>query len=295
MRSIPRRSRHLARALLLACSLAVAAPVTVLAVEAPTPSPAVEPTAEPTPTATPPATTEPTAAPTAEPTVEPTPSPTDPPQPQLASILIANLDTQGTSDPIDDTLLDGAAFAVRKDDGDALLDAAGDALVFGPAPAVGGLIDTADLPLGWYWVIETTAPDGYAGSVPILVELNLDGTVSCFWDSHGPLDCHVNDVGSEELSWTVVLVDNVQQSGSPAPTRTPASTPGNTGGVEGATGRPSITLPPTDAGVAAGRPAAGTNGMLAALVLGLAAIGLLLLLPARQASRWGRHLRRRER
>jgi len=166
-----------------------------------------------------------------------------------ASILIVSLDTQGTDSTDDDVLLDGAAFSVRADDGDGAFDVSLDALAYGPTPALGGLLDTALLGPGWYWV-EVVSPAGYVGPPPILVELNTDGTRTCVWDADGLTECQANDAGADGLSWTMVLVRNAP-SVTPTPTPAPTSVPTDpttapTGGVEGTTGRAAVTLPPTD-------------------------------------------------
>ena len=234
-----------------------------------TPTPVVTP--EPTPVVTP----EPTPVVTPEPTPvitpDPTPAPTD--QQREASILIAKIDDNGTADPNDDVLLDGATFDVWADDGDGIFETGEDTHVFGPVQASGGLLDTDVLPGGMYWIVESVVPSGFTGSDPILVELNLDPSQTCIWDASGLVDCTPNE-GGEGLSLTVVIVNN-----SPVQP---------TGGVGGATGTPKarVTLPPTDTidGVAPSTPAGdgwrlvllGMAGMLAAS---------LMLTPARVAIR----------
>lgn len=175
-----------------------------------------------------------------------------------ASILIVSLDTLGTGTTDDDVLLDGSSMSVRTDDGDRVFNAAIDALAFGPAPAAGGLLDTALLGPGWYWV-ETASPDGYEAPAAILVELNTDASRTCVWDTTGLVECQANDAGAEGLSWTIVLVRNTP---SAPPTAVPTSsstdpTTAPSGAVEGTTGRPAVTLPPTDV-LAAGRDTSST-------------------------------------
>ena len=168
------------------------------------------------------------------PTAAPTEGPTE------ASILIAKLDSRGTDTPEDDVLLDGASFEVYLDDGDEAFDD-GDELVFGAAATSEGMLDTDLLEAGWYWIVEVVVPEGYTGSDPILVELNTDPSITCIWDSHGLIECEDNEGDVDDLSWTIVLVDNTPVSG---PTDAPP-----TGGVGGATGTPGgagVTLPPTD-------------------------------------------------
>ncbi|MGK2849573.1 MAG: hypothetical protein ACSLFN_01465 [Candidatus Limnocylindrales bacterium] len=179
-----------------------------------------------------------------------------------ASILIVSLDTRGTDSTDDDVLVDGSSFSVRLDDGDRAFDASLDAVADGPTPATGGLLDTALLGPGWYWV-DAVAPDGYEAPPPILIELNTDGTRTCVWEGSELSECQANDAGAEGLSWTMVLV---RHAPSALPTATPTAAPTSaptdptttpTGAVEGATGRPAVTLPPTDV-VGAGREPAST-------------------------------------
>ena len=248
----------------------------------PTPQPTPTPTPEPTPTPTPEPTPTPTPVPTPTPTPTPVPTPTPPgatptpapaptEQPREASILIAKLDNNGTATQDDDVLLDGAKFEVWLDDGDSVFETGEDTLVFGPADAADGLLDTDVLPGGTYWLVETVVPAGFVGSDPILVELNVDPSKVCIWDASGLLECVPND--QESLSLTIVIVDN-----------TPEATPAPTGGVGGATGtpKPRVTLPPTDTidGIASSAPA-GDGWRL--VLLGLAAMlaASLLLTPAR--------------
>ena len=110
-----------------------------------------------------------------------------------------------------------------------------DELVFGPAPATGGMLDTDLLDEGDYWIVESTVPDGFVGSDPILVELNLDPSKTCIWYSDGLIECEPNE-DEEDLSLTIVIVDNTPEGEPP------------TGGVGGAVGtpRPRATLPATD-------------------------------------------------
>jgi hypothetical protein len=247
----PRAARPI-RALLLATALGLVGPGAILAVEAPEP------------------TTEPTAAPTIDPTA--------PPLPSVASILIAVFDSQSTADPDDDTLLDAGVFAVHLDDGDGILEPAGDALVFGPAEANGGLLDTAVLPRGRYWIVQTATPAGYRPAAPVLAELNLDSTVTCLWDATGPLECHVNDVGAENLSWTIaVMVNDPLPTATVAPTDAPEPTPAGTGGVEGATGTPDITLPPTDGSGAPTAPPTAAGERIALAILAILAVLAVLV------------------
>lgn len=204
-----------------------------------------------------------------------------------ASILVVSLDTVGTDATDDDVLLDATTIAVHADDGDGAFDPVADAIAFGPAPAVGGLLDTAKLGPGRYWV-DAVPPAGYEAPPPILVELNTDGTRTCVWDARGLTECQANDAGAEGLSWTMVLV---RSAPSASPTATPAPdptaaptdpTPVPTGEVQEATGRPAVTLPPTDL-VGAGREPASAPAAAWAIVL-LLSLSAMLARAARSTS-----------
>jgi hypothetical protein len=190
--------------------------------------------------------------------------------------MIAKYDNKGTPDIDDDTALDGATFEVYLDDGDASFDATSDTLVFGPATTVGGLLDTDPLDEGSYWIVETVVPDGFTGSDPILVELNLDSAVTCVWDAAGLIECVENDGDVDGLSWTIVEVENapVQATSTPTPTVAP------TGEVEGETGTPNVTLPPTD--TISGGPSAPSGDGWRLVLLAMAGLlsAALLLTPA---------------
>jgi hypothetical protein len=188
-----------------------------------------------------------------------------------ASILIAKFDNKGTPGLDDDEALDGATFAVYKDDGDDAFDATLDALVFGPAATVGGTLDTTPLDAGWYWIVEAIVPDGFTGSDPILVELNIDSAVTCVWDALGLVECVQNDGDVEELSWTIVEVENTPVD--------PSSSPG--GSVLGETGTPNITLPPTDTATSGIDSAANQGWRLVILAMAGLMAAALLLTPAR--------------
>lgn len=168
-----------------------------------------------------------------------------------ATILIVSLDTLGTDATDDDVLLDGTTVTVHADDGDGAFDPAVDAVAFGPTAAAGGLLDTSQLASGRYWVL-AAPPAGYEAPGPLLVELNTDGTMTCVWDDGGLAECQANDAGAEGLSWTMVLVRNAPIATPTAtPTLAPTAAPTDpgaapTGEVQEATGRPSVTLPPTD-------------------------------------------------
>ena len=61
------------------------------------------------------------------------------------------------------------------------------------AAATGGMLDTDLLDEGMYWIVETIVPAGFIGSDPILVELNIDPSVTCVWDCGGLIECKQND------------------------------------------------------------------------------------------------------
>lgn len=193
----------------------------------------------------------------------------------MASILIVSLDTLGTGPTDDDVLLDGSTFALLRDDGDRVFDTSRDAVAYGPMPAAGGLLDTAMLGPGWYWV-DAVSPDGYQAPAATLVELNTDASRTCVWEARGLLECQANDPGAKGLSWTMVLVRNTPSTPpTPTPTPTPTATPtaaptdpttAPSGAVEGTTGRPVVTLPPTDI-LAAGRDPASTPAAIWVVVL----------------------------
>lgn len=200
-----------------------------------------------------------------------------------ASILIVSLDTRGTDATDDDVLLDGTVFSVHADDGDGAFDPIADTVAFGPSPAVGGLLDSSRLEPGQYWV-DADPPVGYETPPPTLVELNTDGTRTCVWEASGLTECQANDAGAEGLSWTMVLVRNAP---TPAPTATPTATstpaptpapsdptPAQTGEVQAATGRPAVTLPPTDR-VGPGREPAAAPAAAWAIVLLLSLSALM--------------------
>ncbi len=179
-------------------------------------------------------------------------------------------DNKGTTDLLDDVLLDGATFEVYADDGDEVFDDTVDALVFGPAVATDGRLETGPLDAGWYWIVETIVPDGFTGSDPILVELNLDAEVTCIWDAAGLVDCVGNDGENEESSWTIVEVENTPEDPSEEPT----------GSTLGETGTPEITLPPTDT-LTGANGAASESWRLVLLAMAGVIAAALLLTPAR--------------
>jgi hypothetical protein len=242
-----------------------------------TPKPTETPDDTPTPTETP----DDTPTPTETPDDTPTPTETPDDEEDQASILIAKVDNRGTEDPDDDVLLDGASFEVYADDGDETFDA-GDELVFGPAAASGGMLDTDLLDEGDYWIVESTVPDGFEGSDPILVELNVDPSKTCIWDSAGLIECEANQ-GDEDLSLTIVIVDNTPEGDSVQPTEKPKPT-GDVGGAVG-TPRPRATLPATDTFDGVSTSPAGDSWRIVLLAMAGVLTAMLMLTPARPVVR----------
>ena len=235
-----------------------------------------EPVVTPTPTPTPDDEDE------EEEEATPTPDSTD--GERQASILIAKVDNKGTADPDDDEALDGATFEVRADDGDEVFEPDQDELVFGPAAAPAGMLDTDLLDGGMYWIVETIVPAGFIGTDPILVELNTDPSVTCVWDFGGLIECEANEGDVSELSWTIVIVDNTPEGDTPQnPPR---------GGVGGAVGTPRATLPATDTldGATSTAPV-GESWRLVLLAMAAFLTAALVLTPARAAVRRDHRIR----
>ncbi len=132
------------------------------------------------------------------------------------------------------------------------------------------MLDTDQLDAGWYWIVEAVVPAGFVGSDPILVELNTDASVTCVWDAEGLIGCEDNTGNVEDLSWTIVLVDNSPVEETPTPT-------GGVGGATGTPGAPGITLPPTDT-LSGGTDALAGDGwrLILLAMAGLMAAALLL-------------------
>jgi prealbumin domain-containing protein len=258
------------------------ATVTPTPVVTPTPTPVVTPTPTPVVTPTPTPVVTPTPTPVVTPTPTPpgsTPTPTPAPteEARQASILIAKVDNKGTADPEDDDALDGATFEVWADDGDEVFETDQDELVFGPATTSAGMVDTDLLDGGMYWIVETIVPAGFIGTDPILVELNIDPSVTCAWDFGGLIGCEQNQGDVSELSWTIVIVDNTPEGDTPT---TPP-----TGGVGGATGTPRATLPATDTLDGASAAPVGESWRLVLLAMAAFLTAALVLTPARAAVR----------
>ena len=150
--------------------------------------------------------------------------------------------------------------------------------MFGAAATSEGMLDTDLLQAGWYWIVEVVVPEGYSGSDPILVELNTDPSITCVWDSHGLIECEDNEGNVDELSWTIVLVDNTPLSATDAPP---------TGGVGGATGTPGagVTLPPTDTLTGGPEGLAGDGWRLIFLAMAGLMAAALLVTPATVVAR----------
>ncbi|MGZ9276236.1 MAG: prealbumin-like fold domain-containing protein [Candidatus Limnocylindrales bacterium] len=185
------------------------------------------------------------------------------------------IDDNATSDVADDVLLDGARLEVRAEDGDRRYDPIRDPLVFGPRAASDGLLETHALDSGWYWIVETRAPKGFIGSAPILVELNLDPTVTCVWDRGAPSLCRPSVGEADSTSCTLVLVYSTPSAPAPGVADDPAR-------------GPSITLPPThvmDGTVAPAPAGVGWTSVVAAFAVFTAVV--LGLRPVRRPQRQG--------
>jgi hypothetical protein len=243
----------------------------------------VEATPTPTPEVTPTPTPEVTPTPTPEVTPTPTPEVTPTPSPEGA-ISIWKIDNKGTlTDFEDDEFLDGASFAVYRDNGDETFSAADDTLVAGPEAAVGGILDVDHLSAGSYWIVETVVPAGFVGSDPILIDLNTNPDAVCLWDSTGLLVC---EDAQGEGGFDVVFVDNTP-TGNPTPSPTGSDLPVESGrptpsgGVEGATGTPGATPPATDTIGDVSTPSSGNWRIVLASLAALIALALVFTQPSR--------------
>jgi hypothetical protein len=145
--------------------------------------------------------------------------------------------------------------------------------VFGPAEADGGLLDTDTFEEGQYWIVEATVPAGFEGSDPILIELNVDPSVTCIWDADGLDECLPNGEEQSELAFTIVIVSNSPTDPEPTPTGT----------VGGATGTPRVTAEPTLPATDTAGVAGSTGEAWRLVLLGLAGVlgAALALHPAR--------------
>jgi uncharacterized repeat protein (TIGR01451 family) len=256
----------------------------------PTPTPTPNVTPDPTPIVTPEPTPNVTPEPTPIVTPSPTPSVTPEPTPDgTGMMVIFKLDDMGTEDIFDDFFLDGAWFAIYLDDGDGTFEDGEDTLVAEAAEALGGFLETDFFPAGSYWIVESTVPDGYIGMDPILIELNVNPNLVCFWDL-GVMECE-EVMESDGLAYTGVVAMNTP-IGGPAPSADPSAsvdpTATPTGTVGGVVGTPRLTLPPTD--VVDGETTTTTSpiGLLAVMALlgGIAAIAVIKTpAPARRRSR----------
>jgi hypothetical protein len=215
------------------------------------------------------------ADPTPTPTATPTETPSDPPSqaPAEGAIEIQKIDNKGTQSFEDDVLLNGASFALYRDNGDSAYSAVTDTLVSGPSAAVDGTLTIEHLTAGSYWVVETVVPAGFTGTDPILVALNLDPSLVCLWDRDGLHGCEEAD-GDGPLD--VVFVDNTPK---PNGSTQPASSPN--GEVQGVRGTPGATPPATDT---IGNVSDISSGSWRIVLAGLAiliAISLLFTRPTR--------------
>ena len=75
-------------------------------------------------------------------------------------IIVAKIDTRGTSTLSDDRLLRGAHFRIYRDNGDGEFDATTDVQVFDGVAETGFLVYKSP-GVGSYWVVEVDAPPGY--------------------------------------------------------------------------------------------------------------------------------------
>jgi hypothetical protein len=139
------------------------------------------------------------------------------------------------------------------------------------------MLDTDMLDEGEYWIVESTVPAGFEGSDPILVELNVDASKTCIWDTDGLIGCEPNEGEQSELSLTIVIVDNTPEAEQP------------TGGVGGAVGTPRAsaraTLPATDTLGTASTSPAGDSWRIVLLAMAGMLTATLMLTPARAAAR----------
>lgn len=207
--------------------------------------------------------------PSTPPSTPPSNPPSDPPSqaPAEGAIEIQKIDNKGTQNFEDDVLLNGASFALYRDNGDSTYSAASDTLVSGPSAAVDGILKIGPLTAGSYWVVETVVPTGFNGSDPILVALNLDPSLVCLWDREGLHGCEEAD-GDGPLD--VVFVDNTPK---PSGSTQPAAPSGEVQGVEGTPSR--ATPPATDT---IGNASDTTGDSWRIVLAGLAAIIAVSLL-----------------
>ncbi len=197
----------------------------------------------------------------------------------VGAIEIFKIDNKGTATFEDDEFLGGASFEIYLDDGDSVFEPAQDTLAGGPAEAIDGLLTFDNLAGGSYWIVETVVPTGFVGSDPILIDLNLDASLVCLWDSTGSLGCDAGEGPSD-----VVFVDNTPE-GAPTPTGSelPAESerPTPTGGVGGVVGTPNVTPPTTDALSDATSLTSGSWRIVLASLAGLIVLALVFTQPSR--------------
>ena len=85
-------------------------------------------------------------------------------------IIVAKVNDQGTPDPSDDSIVPGATFEFRRDDGDGTYEPTDDdAPVLAEIDATNGFAVFTPSETGDYWVTESTAPPGLDSADPILV------------------------------------------------------------------------------------------------------------------------------
>jgi hypothetical protein len=211
---------------------------------------------------------EPSTPPSNPPSQQPSQPPTQ--GPAEGAIEIQKIDNKGTQDFEDDVLLNGASFALYRDNGDSAYSAVTDTLVSGPSAATDGTLMIEHLTSGSYWVVETVVPAGFTGSDPILIVLNLDPTKVCLWDRDGLHGCEDAD-GDGPLD--VVFVDN-----TPTGSDQPAAPSGE---VQGVRGTPNATPPATDTIGNASDTNGGSWRIVLAGVAVLIAVSLLFTRPTR--------------
>jgi hypothetical protein len=115
------------------------------------------------------------------------------------------VDTKGTRDYSDDTLLPGARFRIYKDDGDSRYESAADSAVFDGVAETGFLVFEDPEP-GDYWIIEIDAPDGYELARPRIIRYRGDAgePANCLAAAGAPLRCEAAPEGRPGFVMLVV-------------------------------------------------------------------------------------------
>jgi hypothetical protein len=135
----------------------------------------------------------------------PTPTPAPTPTPDPAPLIIAKVDSKGTREYGDDTLLPGATFRIYKDDGDGRYDPDSDIVVF-DGVAKNGFLVFEDPEPAQYWVIEIDAPTGYELARPRIVRYEGDegAPADCIAAPGGRLRCQAAAAGRPGFVMLVV-------------------------------------------------------------------------------------------